>query len=179
MCNVSSGFYSVKWWQSEKENTGCGWRVEDVSSATAPSWEPSEAPVLTSGSLVQVQKSNQVTENTMRQPFPATSWPHPFSNQTLLFFQGEKIPCCFWPNKKRRKNKSQCSSRYLWVTVWAGLRRAMPRLHAVKPCSCRQGAAVAQWPQKCLARVRQIKPNTCSFPIFTRKAPREILEANT
>lgn len=97
---------------------------------------------------------------------------------TAVLSGGKKIPCCFWPNKKRRKNKSQCSSRYLWVTVWAGLRRAMPRLHAVKPCSCRQGAAVAQWPQKCLARVRQIKPNTCSFPIFTQKAPREILEAN-
>lgn len=104
MCNVSSGFYSVKWWQSEKENTGCGWRVEDVSSATAPSWEPSEAPVLTSGSLVQVQKSNQVTENTMRQPFPATSWPHPFSNQTLLFFQGgKKSPVAFDQTRKEEK----------------------------------------------------------------------------
>ena len=47
--------------------------MEDVSSLTAMFWEPSKAPVLTSGSLVQVQKSNGVAENTMRQPFPAFS----------------------------------------------------------------------------------------------------------
>lgn len=130
MCNVSSGFCSVKWWQSEKENTGCNWREEDVSSA--PLWEPSTAPVLTSASLVQVQRSNQGTKNTMRQPFPATSWPHPFSNQTLLFFQwwgGKKSPVAFDQTRKEEK-QIECSSCYLWVPVWAGLSRAVPQLLA-------------------------------------------------
>lgn len=122
MCNVSWGFCSVEWWQSEKENTGCNWRVEDVSSVTAPLWEPSRAPVLTSASLLQVQRSNQGTKNTMRQPFPATSWPQPFSNQTLLFFQGEKIksPVAF---DQIRKEEKQIPVQLLLSVEqgWAGL----------------------------------------------------------
>lgn len=82
--------------------------MEDVSSATAPFWEPSKAPVLTSASLVQVQKSNQATKKHNDTAFSCHFLTSSFLRPNTAVLSGgeKKSPVAFDQTRKEEKQTS-------------------------------------------------------------------------